>query len=76
MKLRLYCLKFCNKQNTFVLIILWSKSTHEEGTIPLNFYQKNLFPFFFPCLLKPALFAQLPTNGLDVKHYNFYIDLK
>ncbi len=46
------------------------------STNPIAFYKmkKIIFTtiFLFNGIL---LFAQMPTNGLDVKHYTFYIDL-
>lgn len=39
------------------------------------FYPKQLFCIFLSLFFGNILFAQIPTNGLDVKHYSFYITL-
>ena len=36
---------------------------------------KKYFITFSVLLFTTVLFAQIPTNGLDVKHYTFYIVL-
>lgn len=40
-----------------------------------NILLKVFFAIFVALLHVPALFAQMPTNGLDVKHYSFSITL-
>jgi aminopeptidase N len=36
---------------------------------------KKILTTFISLFISFALFAQMPTNGLDVKHYTFYINL-
>lgn len=39
------------------------------------FFQKKVFPVLIAIFCSSFLYAQIPTNGLDVKHYEFNITL-